>query len=870
MRTLRRLFARGRGEAQTPASARSASGSDRAPDGTGTTAQESVRIAEALCKDRRYGEALAVLGAAMSLALDDEELIYAKGCTLLAWGRHWEANRCFARLARSGWDRPALFVRLGWTHLASGDLREAEACMRRAVSAAPEDWEARYGLGEVLRNRGVRGAREAFAAALAASPDNLHCLINLSACEAASGDFIVAEEFARRALRISRTSAPAWTNLGVALLLQDRLVEAGEAFERSEQLASVAPGTGDDDLNFGTVLQFLGRTHDAIEYFEQRIPQHPNAAASGHYALALLTAGRLTEGWVHYEFRWLDERLKAQRAKYNMPAWSGQAISGKTVLLRCEQGIGDVLQFIRYAPLVKSMGATVWLELRPGIGSLASAFPGVDRLFNSGEPIPDFDYYADLLSLPRVFRTTLATIPSAVPYLRAPEDNGARWRRRRTGDARLNVGLVWAGDPNHVRDRHRSIPFAKLAPLMSMEGVRWHSLQKGGAASALTRPELGEAVVDLGPDLNEYADTAAAIEALDLVVTVDTSVAHLAGALGKQVWTLLPFVADWRWMEGRDDSPWYPTMQLFRQRTPGDWDDVIERVKGALLTRLGATEGEPNQRSSGPTPGAATPEAGAGEDLISDRPATVVGMPRACRARAGIIQYLPGPEPLARSLEYYGEYLQAQIDMLKHLLAPGAVVLEVGAGIGVHTIALASMVAPGGYVLAVENSRILRRMLRQNLSANDVRCAGVIETAITGKARAAWRDDDRMASHPGELECTVDELQLDQLDLLKVGDPALAQDALDGAETTLWRHRPTLFIAQESPDALAGNARRAGAFGYRCWSVEARLFSRENFNRRNDDIFTGETALAILAVPEERDLGAIVGTAAKISEIPLQ
>ena len=392
--------------------------------------------------------------------------------------------------------------------------------------------------------QGIRGRpRPSSPRALAASPDNLHCLIDLSACDLADKDAAAAEAHARRALEISGDSRAAWTNLGVALLMQDRLAEADEAFARGERCASDPTGEdGEDteDLNRGIVLRLLGRTHEAIEYYEHALPTHPSAVAHGHYALALLTAGRFSEGWDQYEFRWLEAPLKSQRARCDRPAWNGQDLRGKTILLRCEQGAGDVFQFVRYAPLVKALGATVLLELRPGLGVLAESFPGIDRAIRPGEASPDFDFYADLMSLPRVFGTTLDSIPANVPYLHAPAHVRAPWRDRLARESGLKVGLVWAGDPKHARDRQRSIAPATLSSLIEVEGTRWFSLQKGPVADASRAAPFDGAVVDLAPELYEYADTAAAIENLDLVVTVDTSVAHLAGALGKPVWMLLP------------------------------------------------------------------------------------------------------------------------------------------------------------------------------------------------------------------------------------------------------------------------------------------------------------------------------------------
>ncbi len=463
--------------------------------------------------------------------------------------------------------------------------------------------------------------------------------------------------------------------------MQDRVSEAHDAFVRGEQLRSrTASGDDTDDLNRGIALRLLGRTHEAIEYYERALPEHPSAVAHGHYALALLTAGRFQEGWDQYAFRWLDGPLVSQRAKHARPEWTGQDLAGKTDRRPLRAGSGRCLP-VRSLPTAgqgpRGHGSSR-AAARPR--SAGESFPGVDKAIRPGEPLPEFDFYVDLMSLPRVFGTTLHSIPAAVPYLHAPAHIRAAWRDRLGTDGSLKVGLVWSGDPRHARDRQRSIPLAELAPIIEVEGVRWFSLQKGAAAAELKQARFDRTIVDLGPDLYEYADTAAAIENLDLVVTVDTSVAHLAGALGKAVWVLLPYVADWRWLEGREDSPWYPTMRLFRQRAPDGWSEVIRRVAGALEERARTAHWRRAQsawerRSPGTrdSPGARAPT----------RPEQSMRPP-------GISQGVPHPlrhdpvrrrtGPAVRSVEHYGEYLQVQVDVLARLVAPGSVVLETRGG----------------------------------------------------------------------------------------------------------------------------------------------------------------------------------------------
>jgi FkbM family methyltransferase len=389
----------------------------------------------------------------------------------------------------------------------------------------------------------------------------------------------------------------------------------------------------------------------------------------------------------------------------------------------------------------------------------------------------------------------------------------------------LKVGLVWSGDPLHARDRHRSIPLDAFAPLARIEGTRWYSLQKGRTGE-LKGSLLSSAIVDLDREIFEYADTAAIIENLDLVVAADTSVAHLAGALGKPVWVLLPFSADWRWMEKREDSPWYPTMRLFRQRVAGDWAPVLGSV-GAAMNELVRTRGA-GERPAIEAP-LAVPQR---ESLLVPGESTACGIARARRTRAGMLQYVPDSDDVSRSIEHYGEYLQPHLDMLHGLVRSASVVVEVGAGVGLHSIALASMVGADGQVLALERSRILRRILRQNIAANEVNSVSVMPA--------------------GSVRASLDELRFEELDLLKANAGTNVTDLLDGGRDTLSRHRPVLFLALDSREAVDRQACRAADAGYRSWRVETPLFNPTNFNRREDDIFDGMQSFALLGVAMER------------------
>ena len=286
--------------------------------------------------------------------------------------------------------------------------------------------------------------------------------------------------------------------------------------------------------------------------------------------------GRLAQGWPHYEFRWLQAAYLAVRPEFVRPAWTGQALHGRTIVLHAEQGLGDFIQFIRYAARVKALGARVVVIAPAPLRGLAMKVEGVDVVIGSGDPLPDFDCFAHLLSLPGVFGTDLATIPERGPYVRVERGDAERWAARLPArDGEFQVGVVWAGSPTHLGDRQRSIPLATMSALKGVPGIRFVSLQKGPRESDIATPAGEWLDLHLGSQLEDMSDTAAVVDRLDLVICVDTAVGHLAAAMGKPVWMLIATPCDFRWLDAREDTPWYPTMRLFRQRVRGDWDEVI-------------------------------------------------------------------------------------------------------------------------------------------------------------------------------------------------------------------------------------------------------------------------------------------------------
>ena len=355
----------------------------------------------------------------------------------------------------------------------------------------------------------------------------------------------------------------------------------------------------EQDPHHPGLLSSLGNTLVAMGRLAEALPVHARAVAAApgdaeaHYnrADALLAAGEYASGWAEYEWRL---RRAGVAGRGFGPAWDGAALGGRTLLLHAEQGFGDTLQFARYAPMAAARGARVVLEVQPALLRLMRSLPGVAQVVAQGDALPDFAAHCPLMSLPHVFGTQLSTVPAVIPYLHAEADAIAAWRRAAPADGRLRVGLVWAGSAHPtaaslaVYDARRSLPLAALAPLGGIAGVQFISLQTGRPAEQLRDPPAGLRVLDLMGTVTNFAGTAALVATLDLVIAVDTAVAHLAGALGRPVWLLSRSDGCWRWLTGRDDSPWYPTMRLYRQERPHAWGGVVARLRTDLAALAAA------------------------------------------------------------------------------------------------------------------------------------------------------------------------------------------------------------------------------------------------------------------------------------------
>jgi tetratricopeptide (TPR) repeat protein len=434
------------------------------------------------------------------------------------------------------------------------------------------------------------------------------------------GRYVEAVENYKRALRIEPNNAETYNSLGIALRALERLDEAVESYRKAvdlepdfcgaynnlgialnaqghwpEAMASyrraldLEPGLAEVYYNFANCLRDQCRLPEAIENYRKAIELRPGYAdAKWNLSHALLVTGRFEEGWKESDWWRCDGDAVVYPHIADKPWWDGSGLTGRRLLVHFERGLGDNIHFLRYLPMAKARRGTVIFEANKTLYNLLKGFEGIDELVEVSadrESVVEFDFQTSLLGLPRIFGTTLETIPANVPYLKADTAMARYWADRFSHEY-FNIGVVWSGDPRHGNDRNRSCGLEYFISLANVPGVKLYGLQKGAAAFEVEQLVGEMEITNFGEYLGDLADTAAVIENLDLVISVDTAALHLAGAMGKPVWGLLPFVPDWRWMLEREDSPWYPTMRLFRQKSPGDWLEVFIRVEAQLRKLL--------------------------------------------------------------------------------------------------------------------------------------------------------------------------------------------------------------------------------------------------------------------------------------------
>ena len=536
----------------------------------------------ALRDQGKRSEAIAALQEAARRRPNDPKTLSALG-EMLARGNHSpeEAISILTQAIRLQPNSAGSHSSLGLALRKLKRFAESAACFRRSLAINPSSADTHNALGVSLADqKRFDEAISAFRKALELRPNFAQALNNLGNAYRSLKQYDDAIESYDAALRIDPNFADAHDNRGVALSSQGRFEEAIVSYGRA---IAIQPTFAEPPNNQGVALASQGRVEEAIQSYGQAIAaQNDHAEAHYNLGMAYLAIGDFERGWPEYEWRWRCSNFK--RPPFLQPIWSGEDLVGKTIALCPEQGLGDTIQFIRYAPLVQARGGRVIFLCPPIIFPLLKNAPGIDQVVSISENAsPEFDVHAPLLSLPGILGTTMSTIPASVPYLFADDDLVSKWREYLGPSDEFRVGIAWQGSTEHGLDNHRSFRLAEFEPLSRVPGVRLISLQRGHGTEQLA---ASFDVLDLGDEFarvsGTFMDTAALMVLMDLVIAPDTSVIHLAGALGRPAYLPLCTLTDWRWLRNRDDSPWYPTLRLFRQETLDCWRPVFDRMAKAL------------------------------------------------------------------------------------------------------------------------------------------------------------------------------------------------------------------------------------------------------------------------------------------------
>jgi len=530
-------------------------------------------------------EAETWMAKALSMEPQSAVVVYIYAAMHLLQGRLNAAFLLLMRAISLKPDHAEAYWLISYILLRHNNLPGALSAIDKTLLINPQNAEAQSDKGSILKKMGrLTEAAECFKKAILLKPDDYKHINNLGVVYFLQNDIDGAEKMYQQVLSKNPACPETLSNLSAIQRLKGNM---DEALRNCLKALALRPDYPDGLNNLGNLLKDAGRMEEAITVYRKALQLNPdNAELHKNYAMALLAAAHFDEGWREYEWRWKSQQLRNALRPLSKPEWKGETHEGQTVLIRAEQGLGDSIQFCRYIPLIKDLGLRVILEVPPSLKRLMETLSGIDHVVTTGETIPPFDFHCPMMNLPTLFQTTPETIPAHLPYLTADAEEISAWRSRVEAAAKgcFKVGLVWAGSSRShspdliATDRKRSMVPELLAPLTDVPNVQYFSLQKG----RMPAPAHFQ-VIDWMDECQDLADTAALIMNLDLVISVDTAIAHLTGALGKPVWIMNRFNSCWRWLTGREDSPWYPgLLRLFNQKIMGDWNEVIMRIRAAL------------------------------------------------------------------------------------------------------------------------------------------------------------------------------------------------------------------------------------------------------------------------------------------------
>jgi FkbM family methyltransferase len=755
-------------------------------------------------------------------------------------------------------------------------LPEAAALFRQAVAADPNFALAHRNLGHALIELGKPGeAIASYQRALQLDPRSVESLNNLGMLRSQKKDYAAAIPLLSRAIELAPDYAPAFNNLGIALAAVNRhpqavatfrralaltpdsaetnnnlglsLVESGwpdEALGYCERALALKPDYADAHRNLGIALTDVGRLDDALAQYDRALELDPQSegAVRVNRAKTLLLKGDFVAGWLEDEFRLgKDENV---RVTHDAPRWDGSPLAGRTLLLEAEQGLGDTIQFVRLAAEIKRRHeGRIILAVEPKLLALLVGVAGVDWLVPQTEPRPPFDVWSPLLSVPGLLNYDPHQATPTIPYLQAQEQRVEKWRARLAALGGLKVGIAWQGNPFNKTDRRRSFSLASFAPLGKLHGVTLVSLQKGMGSEQLDSLTQFD-VVSLGDDFDAsdaaFLDAAAVMKNLDLVITADTSIAHLAGALGVPVWLPLAFVPDWRWGLEGERTPWYPTMRLFRQTQLRDWPGVFARITATLRQE------HPQLRERRP----------------EEYTLATSGFNRLARTRHGALLYNRHDAYIGKSLAELGQFSQGEADLFQQCVRPGASVVEAGANIGAHTIVLARLAGESGSVHAIEPQRIVFQTLCGNVALNslgNVHCHHAAVGDQVGTIIVPTFDFDRPNNFGGLTlgyhqagervpQITIDSLQLPRCNFIKIDIEGMELAAIRGASETIRKFRPILYIENDRQENSAPLIAALLALDYQLFWHLPRYYDADNYYSNPTNSFGNIASINMLGI----------------------